>query len=71
MGYINGDYPQPPETDPSFRKWRIKNAMVKGWLINSIENTQRLSKYGILLPRHTLMELISHGYTSSDVVYLK
>jgi len=36
---INGDYPQPPETDPSFRKWRIENAMVKGWLINSMDHS--------------------------------
>ncbi|KAI4355996.1 hypothetical protein L6164_000050 [Bauhinia variegata] len=36
-GYINGDLPQPPETDPSFRKWRTENAVVKGWLINSID----------------------------------
>ena len=21
LGYINGDSPQPPETDPSFRRW--------------------------------------------------
>ncbi|KAJ9128909.1 hypothetical protein P3X46_034350 [Hevea brasiliensis] len=37
LGYINGDLPQPPETDPSFRKWRRENAIVKGWLINSME----------------------------------
>ena len=39
LGYINGDYPQPPETDPSFRKWRTENAMVKGWLINSMDHS--------------------------------
>ena len=39
LGYINGDYPQPPETDPSFRKWRTKNAMVKSWLINSMDHS--------------------------------
>ncbi|KAL6337493.1 hypothetical protein AAG906_037086 [Vitis piasezkii] len=39
LGFINGDYPQPPETDPSFRKWRTKNAMVKGWLINSMDHS--------------------------------
>lgn len=37
LGYINGDIPQPPHTDPSFRKWRTDNAIVKGWLINSME----------------------------------
>lgn len=29
LGYINGDLPQPPSTDPTFRKWRTDNAIVK------------------------------------------
>ncbi|KAL4644557.1 hypothetical protein ACB092_02G173100 [Castanea dentata] len=37
LGYINGDSPQPLETDPSFRRWRTENAIVKGWLINSMD----------------------------------
>ncbi|KAL6323413.1 hypothetical protein AAG906_038982 [Vitis piasezkii] len=37
LGYINGDIPQPPSTDPTFRKWRIDNAIVKSWLINSMD----------------------------------
>ncbi|KAK3007336.1 hypothetical protein RJ639_016752 [Escallonia herrerae] len=37
LGYINGDLPQPQETDPSFRKWRTENAVVKSWLINSMD----------------------------------
>ncbi|KAG6638852.1 hypothetical protein CIPAW_10G061100 [Carya illinoinensis] len=37
LGYINEDYPPPPETNPSFCKWRTENAMVKGWLINSMD----------------------------------
>ena len=39
LGYINGDYPQPLETNPSFRRWRTENAMVKGWLINSMDHS--------------------------------
>uniref|UniRef100_A0A2N9FJS7 Retrotransposon Copia-like N-terminal domain-containing protein n=1 Tax=Fagus sylvatica TaxID=28930 RepID=A0A2N9FJS7_FAGSY len=39
LGYINGDLPQPPTTDPSFRKWRTDNAIVKGWLINSMDSS--------------------------------
>ncbi|XP_073123023.1 uncharacterized protein [Henckelia pumila] len=39
LGYINGDQPQPPENDPSFRKWRTENATVKGWLINSMDHS--------------------------------
>ncbi|RVW14354.1 hypothetical protein CK203_097441 [Vitis vinifera] len=37
--YINGDLPQPLETDPYFRKWWIENAIVNGWLINSMESS--------------------------------
>ncbi|RVW48565.1 hypothetical protein CK203_088438 [Vitis vinifera] len=37
LGYINGDLPQPLQTDPAFKKWRTENAMVKGWLINSMD----------------------------------
>ncbi|KAK2965861.1 hypothetical protein RJ640_027148 [Escallonia rubra] len=37
LGYINGDLPQPQETDPSFRKWRTENVVVKSWLINSMD----------------------------------
>ena len=37
LGYINGDSPQPPEIDHSFRRWRTENAIVKGWLINSMD----------------------------------
>ncbi|KAL6311416.1 hypothetical protein AAG906_035499 [Vitis piasezkii] len=37
LGYINGDSPQLPETNPSLRRWRTENAIVKGWLINSMD----------------------------------
>ncbi|PNX58716.1 always early 2-like protein, partial [Trifolium pratense] len=37
LGYINGDIAQPETTDPTFRKWRTENAIVKGWLINSMD----------------------------------
>ena len=36
LGYINGDLPQPSQTDPTFRRWRTDNAIVKGWIINSM-----------------------------------
>ncbi|XP_045787537.1 uncharacterized protein LOC123882926 [Trifolium pratense] len=39
LGYINGDLPQPLLTDPGFRKWRTENAIVKGWLINSMDTS--------------------------------
>ena len=37
LGYINGDFLQPEPTDPTFRRWRAENAIVKGWLINSMD----------------------------------
>ena len=37
LGYINGDLPQPSQTNPTFQKWHIDNAIVKGWLINSMD----------------------------------
>ncbi|PIN22807.1 hypothetical protein CDL12_04473 [Handroanthus impetiginosus] len=29
LGCLNGDLPQPHETDPTFRRWRTENALVK------------------------------------------
>lgn len=37
LGYINDSLPQPSQTDSTFRQWRTNNAIVKGWLINSME----------------------------------
>ena len=37
LGYINGDFLQPEPTDLTFRRWRTENAIVKGWLINSMD----------------------------------
>ncbi|KAK2967708.1 hypothetical protein RJ640_027748 [Escallonia rubra] len=37
LGHINGDLPQPQEADPTFKKWRTENAVVKSWLINSMD----------------------------------
>ncbi|XP_073265014.1 uncharacterized protein [Populus alba] len=39
LGYINGDFPQPSEADPTFRKWRTENSVLKGWLINSMDQS--------------------------------
>ncbi|KAG6742011.1 hypothetical protein POTOM_055293 [Populus tomentosa] len=37
LGYINGDLPKPELNDPTFRRWRTENSIVKGWLINSMD----------------------------------
>ena len=39
LGYINEDLPQPLEIHQFFQKWQTKNAIVKGWLINSMESS--------------------------------
>ena len=39
LEYILGDTPQPELTDLAFWKWRTKNVVVKGRLINSIESS--------------------------------
>ncbi|XP_022894054.1 uncharacterized protein LOC111408539 [Olea europaea var. sylvestris] len=39
LGYINGDILEPESSDPMFRKWRIENTILKGWIINSIDLT--------------------------------
>jgi hypothetical protein len=39
LGFITVDFPQPPMTNPSFRKWRTDNLIVKGWLINTMDPT--------------------------------
>ena len=36
LGYINGYLPQPELNDPSFKRYRTKNSVVKGWLIGSM-----------------------------------
>ncbi|KAG6650061.1 hypothetical protein CIPAW_06G017400 [Carya illinoinensis] len=65
LGYINEDYHPSPETDPSFCKWHTENAMVKIWLINSMDYSLVVNfihyptakQVWDLLPQHTLMEL--------------
>ena len=37
LGYLNGELVPPPPTDPTFRKLRTENVIVKGWLINSLD----------------------------------
>ena len=37
LGYINGDLPQPEPHDPTFRRWKTENSIVKGWLIGSMD----------------------------------
>lgn len=40
LAYLNRDIPLPPPTDPTFRRWHTKNAIVKGWILNSLDPWQ-------------------------------
>ncbi|KAM1151273.1 hypothetical protein ACFX19_034612 [Malus domestica] len=48
LGYLFGSNPQPSTDDPAFTKWHTENAIVKGWLINSME--PNLIGYVLRLP---------------------
>jgi hypothetical protein len=39
LGYINGDLPQPTETDPAFRKWRTEKCSGKR-MANQLHGTK-------------------------------
>ena len=74
LGYINGDLPKPQETDPNFRKWRTENAVVKGWLINSMD-LKLISNYIRFLTVKAVWDAIAttyfDGIDSSQVYGLK
>jgi hypothetical protein len=38
-GYIDGSLPPPNPSDALYRKWKLEDSTVKGWLINSMEQT--------------------------------
>ncbi|XP_073112977.1 uncharacterized protein [Elaeis guineensis] len=68
LGYIKGDLPQPHEIDPSFRKWRIENAVVKGWLINSMD-PKLIGNYIRFLTTKVAWDAIATTYfDSSDIL---
>lgn len=35
--YLMGKMEAPPKNDPQYMKWKIENAMVMGWLSNSMK----------------------------------
>ncbi|TXG73529.1 hypothetical protein EZV62_002108 [Acer yangbiense] len=37
LGYITGELPTPPITDPTYKTWLAENSIVLAWLINSME----------------------------------
>jgi hypothetical protein len=36
LGLITDEIRQPILTGPTYSKWRVENAIVKGWVINSL-----------------------------------
>ncbi|XP_070660512.1 uncharacterized protein [Malus domestica] len=67
LGYLFGSNPQPPIDDPAFTKWRTENAIMKGWLINSME--PNLIGYSIQLPTtKEVWDVVARTYyDSSDI----
>ncbi|KAI5324813.1 hypothetical protein L3X38_033886 [Prunus dulcis] len=37
LGYLTGELPAPSQIDSTFNRWQTENAIVKGWLTNSME----------------------------------
>ena len=71
LGYINGDLPQLLQTDPAFKKWRIENAVVKGWLINSMDPSL-VSNFIRFSPGKAVWDSIATMYfdgTDTSLVY--
>jgi hypothetical protein len=70
LGLITGKIRQPILTDPTYSKWRIENAIIKGWIINSLNpdligNFIRFPTakgFETSLPQPTLMEEIMSRY---------
>jgi hypothetical protein len=71
LGYINRDFPQPSQEDPTFYKWHIENFVVKGWLVNSMDLSFVANficfPCGMPLQLHILMELTRHKFMNFDV----
>lgn len=45
--YLTGEIEASTKNDPCYRKWKTENAMVMGWLINSMK--PEISDYYMLL----------------------
>ena len=60
--------------DPTFRKWRIENAIIKGWLINSIDSSL-ISNFIRYLKAKLVWDSIAttffDGFDTSQVYELK
>ncbi|KAL4562118.1 hypothetical protein LXL04_034312 [Taraxacum kok-saghyz] len=37
LGYLTGDLPAPPATDPAHNTWQAENSLVLAWLVNSMD----------------------------------
>lgn len=35
--YLTGEVEKPDKKDPKYRRWKIENAMVKGWLLGTMK----------------------------------
>lgn len=72
-GYFNGDSSQPSQTYPTFRKRRTDNAIMKGWLIKSMDSSLisnfirfLMAKCGTPLRQCSLTTVTPHRCMTSD-----
>jgi len=71
LGYIDRDFPQPSQEDPTFYKWHIENFVVKGWLVNSMDQSFVANFICFPIVKQVwdaiLMELTRHKFMNFDV----
>lgn len=61
LGYINGDLPEPPQMDPTFQWQRTKNAILKGWLISSM-NPSLIGNFNRFPTAKAIWDAIASSY---------
>ena len=66
LGYINEDISQPQDTNPSFGKWQMENAIVNGWLINYMEPSLVRNFIRFVTAKHVWDSIATTFYDGSD-----
>lgn len=61
-GYLTSEIDVPPKDDPHYRKWKTENAMVMGWLLNSMK-LEINYHYLFLETAHQIWNSLSQTYS--------
>lgn len=63
--YLTGEMVVPPRTDPRYRNWKVKNATVMGWLLNSMK--PEISDHFLFLEiAHQIWDALAKSYSQID-----